>query len=79
MIRPKKDNVHNNSILIKKGELKTLSPRLKYFLYENEDGSIHGETLCARFDVAKTREDYEKLSEEKLENIVYCGEMSIAR
>ena len=52
---------------------------MKYFLYENEDGSIYGETLCATFDIAKTREEYEKFSEEKLEDIIYCGEMSIAR
>ncbi|MGN0394023.1 MAG: hypothetical protein ACI4EF_01550 [Coprococcus sp.] len=79
MIRPRKDNDHDNSILIKKGELNTLSPGLKYFLYEDEDGSIYGETLCATFDIAKTREEYEKLSQERLENIIYCGEMTIAR
>ena len=79
MIRPRKENNHSKSILIKQGELKILSPGLKYFIYENEDGSIYGETLCATFDIAKTREEYEKLSYEKLENIIYCGEMSIAR
>lgn len=79
MIRPRKYNDHDYSILIKKDELKTLCPGMKYSIYEDEDGSIHGETLCATFDIAKTREDYEKLSEEKLEDIIYCGEMSIAR
>ena len=79
MIRPRKENDHDNSTLIKKGELKTLSSGMKYFIYENEDGSISGETLCATFDIAKTREEYEKLSEEKLEEIIYCGEMTIAR
>ncbi|MBR4083552.1 MAG: hypothetical protein IKK33_04620 [Lachnospiraceae bacterium] len=79
MIRPRKSNDHDYSILLKKGELKTLSPGMKYAIYEDEDGNIHGETLCSTFDIAKTREDYEKLSEEKLEDIIYCGEMSIAR
>lgn len=79
MIRPRKNNDHSKSILIKQGELNILSPGLKYFIYENEDGSIHGETLCATFDIAKTREEYEKLSYEKLESIIYCREMSIAR
>ena len=79
MFRTRKDNDHNKSILIKQGELKIISPGLKYYIYENEDGSIHGETLCATFDIAKTREEYEKLSYEKIENIIYCGEMSVAR
>ncbi|MBQ8167261.1 MAG: hypothetical protein IJZ96_09535 [Lachnospiraceae bacterium] len=79
MVRPRKYNDHDYSTLIKNDELKTLYPGMKYSIYEDEDGSIHGETLCATFDIAKTREDYEKLSEEKLEDIIYCGEMSIAR
>lgn len=79
MIRPRKDHDHDNSILIKKGELKTLCPGMKFSIYENKDGSIHGETLVATFDIAKTREEYEKLSEKKLEDIIYCGEMTIAR
>ena len=41
MIRPRKENNHSKSILIKQGELKILSPGLKYFIYENEDGSIY--------------------------------------
>lgn len=61
------------------GSCNILSPGLKYSICENEDGSIHGETLCAAFDIAKTREEYKKLSYEKLENIIYSGEMSIIR
>lgn len=52
---------------------------MKYNLYEHEDGSIHGETLCAAFDVAKSKEEYEKISEMELENIIYSSEMTIAK
>jgi len=79
MVRPSKNEKHNNAILIKQGELKTLSPGMKYNLYEYEDGSIHGETLCAIFDVASSKEEYERISEEELESIIYCSEMTIAR
>lgn len=79
MIKPRKVNDHNDCKLIRQGEFKSLYPGMKYWLYEHKDGSVHGETLCATFDIAKTREDYDKLSEEKLEDIIYCGEMSIAR
>ena len=36
MIRPRKSNDHDYSILLKKGELKTLSPGMKYAIYEDE-------------------------------------------
>ena len=39
MFRTRKDNDHNKSILIKQGELKIISSGLKYYIYENEDGS----------------------------------------
>lgn len=79
MIKPRKANDNDNCTLLKRGELKTLSPGMKYSVYENPDGSVHGETMCATFDIAKTREEYEKLSEERIEAIIYGGEMTIAR
>lgn len=79
MIKPREIKDSENCTLIKRGELKTLSPGIKYLLYEDPDGSIHGETICATFSVAKSREEYEKMSEEKLESIIYGGEMTIAR
>lgn len=79
MIKSRKANENNNYVLIKQGELKTISPEMRYYLYENEDGSIHCETLSATFDIAKSKEEYEKLSDEELECRIYSGEMSIAR
>lgn len=79
MINPRKTNDHEGCILIKQGELKTLCPGMKYYLYEHPDGSVYGETLCATFSVAKTKEEYERLSEDELESKIYNGEMSIAR
>lgn len=81
MIRPRKMNDHEGCTLIKQGELKSLDPvpGIKYYLYEHPDGSVHGETMCATFDIAKTKEEYERLSEKEIESKIYNGEMSIAR
>ena len=79
MVKIRKVSDHDACALIKQGELKSLYPGMKYCLYEHQDGSIHGETLCVTFDIAKTKEEYEKLSEEELESKIYSGEMSIAR
>ena len=79
MIKSRKVNEYNNCVLIKQGELKTLSPKMKYYLYENNDGSIFCETLSATVNIAKSREEYEKLSDEEIESMIYSGEMSIAR
>ncbi|MBQ3513976.1 MAG: hypothetical protein IJA32_09310 [Lachnospiraceae bacterium] len=79
MIKSRKENEHCNCVLIKQGELKTLSPKMKYYLYEYEDGSIHCETLSATFDISKSKEEYEKLSDKELESMIYSAEMSIAR
>ena len=69
----------NDSILIRQGELKTLSHGMKYYIYQHIDGSVYAETLSSTFDIAKSKEEYEKLSEEELESKIYSGEMSIAR
>lgn len=79
MVRPRMNGDHDNCKLIKQGELKSLSPGMKYNLYEREDGSIYGETLCAAFDIVKSKEEYEKMSEKELENLIYSSEMTIAR
>lgn len=79
VITSRKIDDYNNCILIKQGELKTLSPGMKYYLYEREDGSIQCETLCATFDIAKSKEEYERLSDDELESMIYWGEMSKAR
>ena len=79
MIKSRKGNEHSNRVLIKQGELKTLSVGMKYYLYEYEDGSIHCETLSATFDIAKSKEEYERLTNAELESKIYSGEMSIAR
>ena len=79
MIRPRKMNDHEGCTLIKQGELKSRYPGIKYYLYEHPDGSVHGETMCATFDIAKTKEEYERLSEKEIESKIYNGEMSIAR
>jgi len=79
MVKPRKMNDHDDCTLIKQGKLKSLYPGMKYYLYEHQDGSVHGETLCATFDIANTKEEYERLSEAELESKIYSGEMSIAR
>lgn len=79
MIKSGKRNDPSNCVLIKQGELKTLSSGMKYYLYEYEDGSIHCETLSATFDIAKSKEEYERLSDAELESRIYSGEMSVAR
>ena len=79
MIKPRKENEHCNCVLIKQGELKILSPKMKYYLYEYEDGSIYCETLSATFYIAQSKEEYEKISDRELESMIYSGEMSIAR
>ena len=58
MIKSRKGNEHSNCVLIKQGELKTLSLGMKYYLYEYEDGSIHCETLFATFDIAKSNSPF---------------------
>ncbi|MBE6888718.1 MAG: hypothetical protein E7485_01710 [Ruminococcaceae bacterium] len=79
MIRSRKGKKHCNRMLIKQGGLKILSPEMKYYLYEHEDGRIYCETLSATFNICESKEEYEKLSEEELESRIYSGEMSIAR
>lgn len=79
MIKPRKEDDHNGDILIGHGKLKLLYPGMEYYLYERQDGSIYCTTLCAVFDIAKTKEEYEDISEAKLESKIYYGEMSIAR
>lgn len=79
MVKPRKENDHDGCTLIIHGKLKSLYPGMEYYVYENQDGSIHGETLCATFDIAKTRAEYEGLKEDELEYKIYAGEMTIAR
>lgn len=55
MVRPSRPSDYDNCMLIKQGELKSLYPGMKYLLYEHQDGGVHGETLCATFDIANNR------------------------
>lgn len=52
MIRPRKENDHDNSALIKKGELKTLSPGMKYCNYSEPCRFLAEQTEKARFQRA---------------------------
>lgn len=68
------------SRLVKRGELTTLYRGMIYYIYESKDGLIWGETLSASFfQIAETFEEYQKLSLEELENMIYSAEMSAAR
>ena len=68
------------SRLVKRGELTTLYRGMIYYIYESKDGLIWGETLSAPFfQIAETFEEYQKLSLEELENMIYSAEMSAAR
>ena len=70
---------HENCILIKKGESSPKFGSLTYYLYQCADGRIHAETICATTIIANCIEEYNALSEDEIDSMIYSGEMSIAR
>ena len=67
--------------LLKEGTTNSrLSPDIYYYVYEDDDGRVFVSTLCNRYYViAKDIDEYNQISAERLEELVYCAEMSVAR
>ena len=53
---------------------------VRYFIYEDSDGSVYLETLCCRHrTIAKDLDEYYSIPIDKLERMIYNAEMSVAR
>ena len=75
----RKPDDHENCVLIKTGKISPKLGHLIYNLYQRADGRIHAETICATTIVANSLEEYNALSEEEIDRMIYSGEMTIAR
>ena len=66
MIRPRKDHDHDNSILIKKGELKTLCPRMYNCSLATSGKAtrfLTNKKMFYKFEVGGGRYSYEKIQD----------------
>lgn len=63
--------------LIKTG---TISSGIRYYIYEDKDGTVFAETLCNKYyRVANNLDEFNRIPIFKLENMIYSAEMSAAR
>lgn len=79
MIKPRDYAVSEKCVLIREGKLNTLGAGMKFYIYQTPDGKVIGETLSSTFSIADTVEEYEKISKDELEKIIYSAEMTLAR
>ena len=65
--------------VVKQGELSVLSPGMRYTIYETPEGEIYGETATCQFRIASSMQDFQQITADKLERIIYNADQSIAR
>lgn len=58
----------------------TTSSEITYYIYRDTDGTVFVETLCNRhYTIAQSVDEFYNIPESKLESLIYCAEMSVAR
>lgn len=65
--------------VVKQGELKLLSPGMKYTIYETPEGEIYGETATCQFRIAQSLQQFQAITDYRLESIIYSADQSVAR
>lgn len=65
--------------VVKQGELGVLCPGMQYTIYETPEGEVYGETATCQFRIARTMQDFQRITSYKLETIIYNADQSVAR